>query len=392
MTTDEDVNKGPSASNRVEEPIETQTPPIAVSPQATDSEAPPPPKGWAPPRNGRTTSIMIAVVALAGVLVILYAWGLPPFTPYMQSTDNAYVRGRTTLISPQVSGYVVEVPVQDFQQVKSGQILAKIDDRIYRQRVQQAEANLAAQNAALANSVQTRRSREATVGSQTAAVESARAQLVRAQADMARVDELVGEGSISLRERDQTRAALLAAQAAVRQAEAGRVIASEDVTSVGVNRGALEAGVAGARAALQLARIDLANTIIRAPTDGQLGEVGIRLGAYVTAGTQLMFVVPRTLWVTANYKEAQTAKVRPGQPVTFTVDALGGAKLTGHVESLAPATGSEFAVLKPDNTTGNFVKVAQRISVRIKVDPDQPLAARLRPGMSVETRIDTAAR
>lgn len=392
MTASEDVNNAPPERNRVEEPIETPTPPIVVSPQAPEPSAPPAPTGWAPPRNSRTTSILIAVVALIGILVILYAWGLPPFTPSSQATDNAYVRGRTTLISPQVSGYVVDVPVQDFQQIRQGQILAKIDDRIYRQRVQQAEANLAAQNAALANSAQTRRSREATVGSQTAAVESARAQLARAQADMTRVDELVGEGSISLRERDQTRAALLAAQAAVHQAEAGRVIAGEDVTSVGVNRSALEANVAGARAALQLARIDLANTIIRAPTDGQLGEVGIRLGAYVTAGSQLMFVVPRTLWITANYKEVQTARVKPGQPVTFTVDALGGAKLTGHVESLAPATGSEFAVLKADNTTGNFVKVAQRISVRVRVDPGQQLAARLRPGMSVETRIDTADR
>ncbi|MFS0851679.1 HlyD family secretion protein [Novosphingobium panipatense] len=199
----------------------------------------------------------------------------------------------------------------------------------------------------------------------------------------------LSEGSISLRERDQTRAALLAAQASLRQAEASRVIANEDVRSVQVNRGSLEAGVANARAALRLAQIDLANTVIRAPVDGQLGEVGVRLGAYVAAGTQLTFIVPRTLWVTANYEEAQTARMRPGQPVTFTVDALGGKQLKGHIESLAPATGSEFAVLKPDNATGNFVKVAQRISVRISVDPDQPLARRLRPGMSVETRIDT---
>ena len=386
MTADDDSSPAPPPANRVEEPIET--PP---EPAATPQTAPPPPTGWAPARNGRKVTIIIAAIALTGVLLILYAWGLPPFSSGVQTTDNAYVKGRTTLIAPQVNGYVVAVPVQDFAMVKAGQILARIDDRIYRQRVDQAQANLSAQIAALANSAQTRKSREATVGSQDAAVENARAQLARAQADMHRVDELVAEGSISLRERDQTRAALRAAQAAVHQAEAARVIASEDVVSVGVNRGALQAAVEGARAALRLAKIDLANTIIRAPTDGQLGEVGVRLGAYVVAGTQLMFVVPKTLWVTANYKEAQTAKIKVGQSATFTVDALGGESLKGHVQSLAPAAGSEFAVLKPDNTTGNFVKVAQRISVRITVDPDQALAARLRPGMSVETRIDTSS-
>lgn len=382
---DADAARRPVEQARVEEPIET--PP---QPAAAPAQAPPAPTGWAPPANTVRTTIIIAVVAIAGILVILYAWGLWPFTSTVQSTDNAYVRGQTTLISPQVSGYVVDVPVQDFQLVRAGQVLARIDDRIYRQRVDQARANLDGQIASLTNIAQIRRSREATVGSQGAAVESARAQLQRAEADMRRVDDLVGEGSISLRERDQTRAALRAAQAAVHQAEAGREIARQDVVSVGVNRGGLEAAVAAARAALRLAEIDLANTVIRAPTDGQLGEVGVRLGQYVTAGTQLMFVVPRMLWVTANYKEAQTAHMAPGQPATFAVDALGGAKLTGRIERLAPATGSEFAVLKADNSTGNFVKVAQRIAVRIAVDRDQPLAARLRPGMSVEVRIDTS--
>jgi len=203
------------------------------------------------------TTLIVAAIALIGVLVILYAWGLPPFTGATQSTDNAYVRGRTTLISPQVSGYVVDVPVQDFQQVRAGDVLARIDDRIYRQKVEQARAALDAQIATLANSSQTMRSRQATVGSQEAAIGSAQAQLLKAQADMRRVDELVGEGSISLRERDQTLAALRAAQAAVRQTQAAREIARQDVVAVGVGRGGLAASVEGARAALHLAEIDL---------------------------------------------------------------------------------------------------------------------------------------
>jgi multidrug resistance efflux pump len=385
----------PAETKRLEDPVESASdraadvrePPAPVSPGP--AAAAPAPTGWAPPRSGRLGTVITLLVAVVGILVVLYAWRLPPFTSAIESTDNAYVRGQTTVVSPQTSGYVAEVPVQDFQRVRAGDVLARIDDRIYRQRVEQARATLAGQVAALANSAQTRLSREATVASQLAAVTNAKAQLARAKADMDRVDALVKEGSISLRERDQTRASLRQAQAAVEQARAAAEIARQDVRSVTVNRAGLEAAVEGARAALQLAEIDLSNTVIRAPRDGHLSEVGVRAGQYVTAGTQLMFLVPDRLWIIANYKEAQTEDMAPGQAVHFRVDALGKDLLTGRVEQLAPAAGSEFAVLRPDNATGNFVKVAQRISVRIEIDPDQPLAERLRPGMSVETRVDT---
>ena len=364
----------------------------AAAPAPAPAASPAAPTGWAPPRSGLRGTVALLVLALAGILVVLYAWRLPPFTSAVESTDNAYVRGQTTVVSPQASGYVAEVPVQDFQPVRAGQVLVRIDDRIYRQRVDQARASLASQVAGLRNSAQTLRSREAAVGSQAAAVASARAQLDRARADMRRVDALVADGSVSLRERDQTLAALRQAETAVAQAQAAGEIARQDVRSVTVGRAGLEAGVAGAQAALRLAEIDLENTAVRAPRDGRLSEVGVRVGQYVTAGTQLMFLVPDRLWIVANYKEAQTARMAPGQPVSFRVDALGDARLTGRVERLAPAAGSEFAVLRPDNATGNFVKVAQRIAVRIAIDPGQPLAARLRPGLSVETRVDTAAR
>ncbi|QTH22769.1 HlyD family secretion protein [Rhizorhabdus wittichii] len=349
-----------------------------------------PPSGWAPPPRSRSVTIAIVAIAVVAILAILYAWQLPPFAGFSERTDNAYVRGRVTIISPQVSGYVTSVPVQDFAEVKAGQVLATIDDRIYRARVAQAEANVAAQEASLANSTQAQRSREVATASQDAAIANARAQLVRAEADMRRADALIADGSISARERDQTRAALLAAQAGVRQAEAARAIGTQDVRTVLVGRGGLTAAVEGARAQLRLARIDLDNTVIRAPVAGQLSEIGVRNGAFVTAGTQLMFLVPHDAWVVANFKEAQTRDMRVGQGASFKVDALGGAKLTGHVENIAPAAGSEFAVLKADNATGNFVKVAQRISVRIRIDPGQELARRLRPGMSVEAKIHTS--
>ena len=380
------VAEGPATEEKM---AETAAPSPAPSP-APASPATPVGSGWRPQPPSRNVIIIIALLAVAGVCAVLAAWRLPPFATSYQSTDNAYVRGRTTVISPQVSGYVTQVLVRDFADVKQGDPLVKIDDRIYRQRVDQAQAQVDAQAATLANSRQTAASREATFAAQDAAVANAAAQLMRAQADMARVNDLVTDGSVSLRERDQTLAALRQAQAQVQQAKAAREIARQDIRTVEVGRGGQKAGVSGAEAARSLARIDLANTVIRAPETGRLSEVGVRLGQYVTAGSQLMFLVPPETWVIANFKEAQTAKMVVGQPASFTVDGLANARLTGHVERISPAAGSEFAVLKADNATGNFTKVPQRIAVRIRVDAGQPLSARLRPGMSVQARVDTA--
>ncbi|MDZ5458729.1 HlyD family secretion protein [Azohydromonas lata] len=334
---------------------------------------------------------VFAAVAFAGVLAVLYAWQLPPFATALQRTENATVRGQVTLIGTQLNGFVAEVLVQDFQPVKQGQVLVRLDDRIYRQRVDQARAQVASQQASLANFAQQRSSAQASVAQAQATLANAQAQAARAEADLRRVEALAADGSLSQRELDATRAARVQARAAVEQARAGLAAARTNVTSVGVNRGALEAAVAGAQAALRLAEIDLGNTELRAPSDGQLGAVTVRVGAYVSAGSQLTSLVPPQRWVVANLKETQMAHVRPGQPVTFTVDALEHAPLRGHVERSSPATGSEFSVIAPDNATGNFVKIAQRIPVRIAIEADQPLAAQLKPGMSVVVSIDTGA-
>lgn len=330
---------------------------------------------WHPPPLRWRVIALVAVLTLGAVLAVLDAWDLWPFANRIEITDNAYVRGRTTVIAPQVSGYVVAVLVSDYTWVKAGQVLVRIDDSTYRARVEQARANLAATEASLANNQQARASGDASLLSQNAT-------LVRAQADMVRVDELVKDGSVSVRERDETRAALA-------QARAQTEIARQNIRTIDVGRGGLEAQVAAARAALKSAEIDLEHTVIMAPETGQVSEVGVRLGQYVTNGTQLMSLVPSERWVIANYKEAQTAHMAPGQAASFRVDALAGAKFTGRVEQLSPAAGSEFSVLKPDNATGNFVKVPQRIGVRVAIDPNQPDFARLRPGMSVISRIDT---
>jgi multidrug resistance efflux pump len=351
--------------------------------------AAPKPSGWQPARNSSRVIWIVSGIVLVGVLAILSAWRLPPFDTAVQQTEDAYVRGRTTVISPQVSGYVWKVLVQDYEEVHAGQPLVTIDDRVYRQHVEQARAQLDAQRANLANNAQSLASRAAARAAADAAVVNARAQLERTLADQRRAVDLVKDGSLSVREADQTRAALRQAEAAVIQAVAARNSSIQDIVSVKVNRGSLSAGVEAAEAALHAAEIDLEHTVVRAPDSGRLSDVGVHVGQYVTNGTQLFFLVPSQLWVIANYKEAQTSRMAAGQPAWFEVDALEGAPVQGHVERIAPAAGSEFTVLKPDNATGNFTKVAQRISVRIVVDPNQALSARLRPGMSVEARVDT---
>jgi multidrug resistance efflux pump len=344
---------------------------------------------WHPPPHSLLTLALIAVIGVTGVGCVLAAWHLWPFTSALERTEDAYVRGNTTVLSPQVGGYVTSVRVKDFDLVHAGETLVTIDDRIYAARVREAQATLDAALANLANSIQAERSRRAELSVRRAALEYGDAQLVRAVADAKRVDELVTDGSVSIREQDETAASLKQARAALDQARASQVIANEDIRTVIVNRDALRAAVESARATLDLAKINLAYTHIVAPVDGQLSEVAVRQGQYVTNGTQLFFLIPPRPWVVANYKEAQTSHMRVGQPVRLRVDALGGATLSGHVDKLSPAAGSEFTILKPDNATGNFVKVPQRIAVHILVDGGQTLAARLRPGMSVETEIDT---
>ena len=356
--------------------------------------------------RARLVQIAVAAAALLGALLLaLHAWRLPPFAGAIEATEDAYVRGNVTIVAPKVDGYVAQVLINDFEHVTAGQVLVRLDDRNYRHKLEQARGTLRLQESNLANLEQTRRAKEAAVASAAAQIASAqaqafnaRAQLERATADLRRVGHLVADGSLSQREGDQTVAALRQAEASVRQGDAavaqtraGHAAAEQDLAAVAVNRQALEGSVEAARAAVRLAEFDLDNTVVHAPRDGRVGEVTVQLGQYVVPGTQLMAVVPSYVWVVANFKERQTARMAPGQTATLRVDALAGATLAGRIERISPATGSEFSVIKPDNATGNFTKVPQRLLVRIDVDRGQPLAERLRPGMSVLASVDTAS-
>jgi multidrug resistance efflux pump len=332
---------------------------------------------------------VVAVLAgIGGVMLVLYAWHLPPFRTSVETTDNAYVKGYVTIMSPQVSGYVTDVMVKDYEAVKPGQALVKIDDRIYSQRVAQARAALDGQKAALANSRQQELAARAGIASSQAQIDSADASQKRAQLASDRVATLVARGVSTTSDSETAQATLQQAKAAVNQAEAALEVSKQNLTTIIVNRASLEAGVSGAQAAVQLADIDLQNATISAPGEGSVGEVGVRVGQYVTAGTQLMALVPRDVWVIANFKETQMDGMKVGQPVSFSVDALQHQQLLGHIESFSPAAGSEFAVIRPDNATGNFTKISQRVGVRIAIDPSQPLATNLTPGLSVVVSVD----
>ncbi|KNY18123.1 hemolysin secretion protein D [Shinella sp. SUS2] len=330
-----------------------------------------------------TATALALVLGVTGIGAVLYAWQLPPFASDVQTTDNAYVRGYVTLISPQLAGYVTEVSVKDYETVKAGAVLARLDDRIFRQKVEQANATLASQKAALANSEQQENAAKARIGASEAALDSATYAKRRAEENWNRIEELSNKGIATQSDREQSRTTLDQAEASIAQAQANLEVSRQDLQTIIVGRDSLRAAVAGAEASVELARIDLSNTVITAPRDGAVGEVGVKLGQYVAAGTQLMAVVPHDTWVIANFKETQLAYIQLGQKVEVSVDALKHATLTGHVERFSPAAGSEFSVIKPDNATGNFTKIAQRVPVRISIDQGQDMAKHLAPGLSV---------
>jgi multidrug resistance efflux pump len=337
-------------------------------------------------------STLAILAGLAGVGLALYVWRLPPFTSSVQWTDNAYVKGRVTTLAPQVSGYVTQIPVTDYQTVRKGDVLIKIDDRIYFQKVKQAEATLLYDQAQLDGLDRDKASYEAKLRAALAKVASAETALKNAQSDYDRGLNLARQNIVSKSDLETSSDKLEAARANLVSTKADADVAEQDLSLVSVTRKRYEATVDGAQAALELARIDFGNTVIRAPDNGRLGEVGARIGAYVTSGTQLVSLVPERIWVAANFKETQLAAMTIGMPVTFRADFLKGRVFTGRIESFSPATGNEFAVIKSDNATGNFTKVTQRLPVRIAIDPDQKGSGLLAPGMSLEVRVDTGAK
>ncbi|WP_374469421.1 HlyD family secretion protein [Phenylobacterium sp.] len=305
-----------------------------------------------------------------------------------ESTDNAFVQADKVTVAPLVDGYVAEVLVDDNEPVQAGQVLVRIDPATIKARLAQAEANAAPLQAAVAQVDDKARLEEAMIAQRAAGVESARAEAGLAQAELNRYGQLAQQGWVSTQRAQTARASHQQAAAAVAQAQATLEAERRTAASLGSARAQTQAQADAARAAVEQARIDLSRTEIRAPVAGVVGARGVRIGQYVRPGGALMSVVPLgDAYVVANFKETQVSRLRIGQPVEIRADAFGKQTLKGRIDSFAPATGSEFALIPVENAVGNFTKIAQRLPVKIAVDRSQPLAGALRPGLSVEVKV-----
>jgi membrane fusion protein (multidrug efflux system) len=352
----------------------------------------------APSRERRNFKKLLrqSVFASLGLLAIAGAsdlgWRYWTVGRFEISTDDAYFKADSTTVAPKVAGYLAAVLVGDNERVKAGQILARIDDRDFKVAVEQARADVESAQASIAN-------KQAALSAQASSIDAARATIVSAEATQAfaeqenkRYSDLAKSGFGSVQNAQQASSRVNAARASVARDTAALANATKQVDVLKAELAQARATLARAEASLHQATLNLSYTVITAPVDGGVGNRSLRVGQYVQAGTQLMSIVPtEAAYIVANYKETQLTGVQPGQPVDVAVDMFPGQVFKGRVESLAPASGQEFALLPPDNATGNFTKVVQRIPVKIVLDAGSALSVVLRPGMSVTPTIDTKA-
>ena len=332
-------------------------------------------------------ALLILGVVIGSALYGRYYWTTGRF---LVSTDDATVQADSVIISPRVSGYISDVLVNDNQSVQMGAPLARIDDRDYRTALDAAQASLAADLAGEQNLQDQINQQRASVLQAQAVVEADRAALTFSQQQSARYAALATSGAGSVQNSQQWRADILEKQAAIARDAAGVAVASKRIDVLTSALGQAKALVTQQQAAVHQAELNLGYTAIASPISGVIDDRTLRVGQYVQAGTQLMALVPLShVYITANFEETQLTNVEPGQKVAVSVDAFPGIVVQGVVDSIAPASSAEFALLPPDNATGNFTKIVQRVSVKIAIDPADPLSGRLRPGMSVEPVIDT---
>jgi membrane fusion protein (multidrug efflux system) len=310
---------------------------------------------------------------------------------HFETTDDAFIAARQFPIAPKVAGYITAVLVTDDQQVKAGDVIARIDDRDYRNALAQAEAQVAAAQASIENIDAQTTVQEAQVAQNESQVEQARASLTFAQQQAARYDSLARSGAGSTQNAQQYSSQLRQQQAGLKTAQAALAAAQAQLAALKAQRSSAEANLAQATAQRDQARLNLSYTTVTAAQPGRVVNLSAALGQYVQAGTNLSMFVPDEIWVTANFKETQLDAMRPGQPVTLHIDAYPERAIHGHVASVQPGSGTAFSLLPAENATGNYVKIVQRVPVKIVMD-DAPTEVSLGPGMSVEpsVRIDPA--
>ena len=342
----------------------------------------------------RRSLVPIVVGSILVIAAGIYGWRRFQFARHHVSTDNAEVDGHITAVAPRVQGFVNRVLVEDNQHVRAGDTLVVLAEQDFRVKLDQALAELASAQAQvggdrLAGQARSEEAaREAQAGSAAADVIAARATLRKAEADLERYQSLAERKIIAPQQLDQAKWAVESARAQLEAAERMAAAASSQTQAARAGVRVAGARLAAAQAQVENARLQLGYTVILAPATGVVAKRAVEPGALVQVGQSLLSIVPaEDVWVTANLKETDLARIQKGAPVTFTVDAYPGTTFHGTVESLSPATGARFALLPPDNATGNFTKVVQRVPVRIAVDPNQDEAHPLRPGLSVDVSI-----
>jgi membrane fusion protein (multidrug efflux system) len=337
--------------------------------------------------KGRVVPIAAGAIAAVAVAVGGGIWWIDKQT--YETTDNAFVAADKVTIAPLVDGYVAEVLVDDNQPVHPGQVLIRIDPATLKARLAQAEANAQALEAAVDAVDDKARLEQAMIAQKAAAVDSAYAHASWADSELNRYGALAKEGWVSPQRAQTARTAQEQAAAEVGQARAALEAERRVAQSLGSAREQSLAQSAAARAAAEQTRIDLSRTEVRAPVAGVVGARAVRVGQYVRPGGALMSIVPLAdAYVVANFKETQVSRLRLGQPVEIHADAFGKNVIRGRVDSFAPATGAEFALIPVENAVGNFTKITQRLPVRIRIDRDQKLAGGLRPGLSLKVKVD----
>jgi membrane fusion protein (multidrug efflux system) len=360
--------------------------------QTTDLRATQPARGARIRLSGGRLKEAALALAVVGALGGGVAYGHYYLTrgQYLVSTDDAYVDAHSVLISPKVTGYLLQVLVDDNQKVKAGAVIARVDPRDYQTALDQARANVAGAQASIDTLSQQIGEQRLAVGQARQAVDADQAALVYSQQNYQRYTQLARNGYGPVQQAQQVQSDLVQRQAALERDKAGVAVADKQISVLEAQLAQARAGLAQQQANERQAELNLGYTVLTAPVDGTVGVRTASVGQYVQAGTQLMAIVPLgSVYISANFMETQLTAVRAGEPVTITVDSFPGVTIRGRVDSLAPASGQQFALLPPDNATGNFTKIVQRIPVKIDVDPSEPLAGELRPGMSVEPTIDT---
>ena len=328
-----------------------------------------------------------ALIAVAALAMLGHRWWT--VGRFIESTDDAYIGGDITVIAPKVSGFIARVAVADNQVVHAGDVLVKLDDRDYVAARIRSIAAVAAQQAALANLTATRHLQEAVIAQARAVITAADAQIERTREDQTRYQRLQKLSAVSLQESQKADADYTDAIASGVKARAALTASQRQLDVIDSQAQQAQAALAQANADRDVAELNLSYTELRAPIDGTVGNRSARPGSYATIGAQLMSLVPaRGLWVDANFKESQLARMQAGQPVFVEADVLPGQVFRGRVASLAPATGAVFSVLPAENATGNFTKIVQRVPVRILLDGDASALGRLRPGLSVVAKVD----